>query len=146
METNETNETTPTVVSPLFELNEAVNTLIKDAGPKIKTLFIEKQVTDEINRRAGLLAGLVVAMTKFKRELNKFKPDNISYDVNGAVISESYSKKTVDDRKKAIEKLAKAEKALGRALNENDYSTVEQMTKELSAAPQTQDKTETKSE
>lgn len=119
--------------SVLSELNETVANMIGRAGERIKNIFIEKQVNDEINRRAGLLANLVTAMTKFKRECNKFKADLLTYNLDGSVASESFSKKVVDERKKALEKLAKAEKILAKAINDNDYSNVEQVTKELSA-------------
>lgn len=125
------NETT-TGPSKLIDLDNVIKGMIKDSGDTIRNTFIDKQIQKEVEKRVNLLSELFSALLKFKREVEKIKPDIISMDADGKVTSESWSKKAVENRKSSLEKLNKAEKVLEKAIGENDYNQVEQTIKSLS--------------
>lgn len=106
---------------------------IKGAGPQIRDIVKSKFIQEEVQRRAGLLERLVVALNAFRKEGFKIKPDQQSFDASGKLVSEGWTKAALDKKKKYEEKLAKAEKAFEKALGENDYGSVENVIKELQA-------------
>jgi hypothetical protein len=122
-----------TSLSPLATLNEEVAQAIKGSGVTIKNTVVAKFVQDEINRRADLLARLIVAINTFRKEGFKIKADVVSYNAAGEVASENWSKAQLDKKKKFDEKLAKAENVFAKALNDNEYDKVEEVINQLKA-------------
>jgi hypothetical protein len=128
----------------LQEFNTEVADLIKGSSDKVKTIVRDKFVNDEINKRADLLSRLIVALNTFRKEALKVRADVVTYNESGEKQSESWSKAQLDKKKKADEKIGKAEKAFEKALNDNDYSTIEQVIKELQANTKPDGKAEAK--
>jgi hypothetical protein len=120
-----------TNVSPLATLNEEVAQAIKGSGATIKGAVVAKFVQDEVNRRADLLARLIVAINTFRKEGFKIKPDVVSYNATGEVASENWSKQQLEKKKKFDEKFAKAEAVFAKALTDNEYDKVEGVINEL---------------
>jgi hypothetical protein len=119
--------------SALATLNEEVSAVIKSSGPVVRQSVIDKFVDEEIKRRSDLLTRLVIAINAFRKQGSKFKPDLVTYDGDGKVTSEGWTKGLLDQKKKFTEKLDKADKAFEKALNDGDYNNVENVIKELSA-------------
>lgn len=113
------------------EINKQVMESVNSSKDKILDAITNKFVQDELNRRTDLLTRLVTTTTTFRKEGAKIKPDLTTYNIDGSVASESWSKAQLDKKKKFEEKLAKADKAFERALNENDYNPIENLIKEL---------------
>ena len=126
------NNSAPTSV--IAALNGEVAEALKTSGAGIRETVKQKFITDEVNRRAELLLRLVVAINNFRKEGFKIKADLVSYNAEGGVANEGWSKPQLDKRKKFTEKMEKAEKVFEKAVNESDFSQVEAITKELSAA------------
>lgn len=113
------------------DINQEIAERIKGSSEAIKTTVINKFVNDEVTRRADLLSRLIVAINEFRKASLRIKADVITFTSTGEVASESWSKAQLDKKKKSDEKLAKAEKAFEKALNDNDYGAVEQAINEL---------------
>ncbi len=111
-------------VSASYSIGQKVAASITDAGPAILSKVIDKLASLEIEKRADALLNGVNAAISAKRELQKIKPDQQSFDASGKVVTETYSKAKVEERKKAEEKLAKIEAAVEKAVNKNDFSGV----------------------
>lgn len=122
---SDTNTSTPTAepVSASKSIGIKVAEQIASAGPAILGKVIDKLATVEIEKRADALLNAVNAAVATKRELQKVKPDNVTYDGEGKVASETYSKAKIDEKKKLQEKLAKIEAAVEKAVG-GDFSKV----------------------
>lgn len=135
-------------LSPVVELKGLIDAGISQSSEAVKQAFIKQNVDQEIARRVVLLQNLYTAIMTAKKEFNKFKADDIKYDATGKVVGEFWTKTALEARKKAEEKLTKAEKVLQKVLSENDYSQVDGVINELKAtAPKSDNKSaEAKSE
>jgi len=101
---------------------EAVSTTIKEnatteAIDRVKAAFVER----EVNKRTDALTKAFDTLQEERKNLAKFKPDNVSYDQDGEEVSVSYSKTKIEERKKLVQKIEKIEKTIGKALS-GDFS------------------------
>ncbi len=126
-------------VDLLQELNNSIKSKVADSGGVIKDKFVDSEVKKVIDQRSTQLASLVDAMNVARRDLNKIKPDVIAYNQDGSKASENYTKAAIDKRAKGVEKLAKADKVLKKALIDNDYSEVDECIKKLKSGDNAQD-------
>lgn len=132
---------TPTnPVSAIITLNQEVAEAIKGSGDVIKNAVKAKFVQDEVNRRTDLLTRLIVAINTFRKEGYKLKADQISYNADKSIASETWSKGQLDKRQKFDEKMAKAEKVFEAALNNNEYDKVEEVIAQLKPEAKASDK------
>lgn len=83
----------------------------------------------ELARRVDVLAKVLATREELARDLNKIKPDQVSYDENSEKQTESYSKAKANELKKAREKLTKCDKAIDKCINEADYDALQKWQK-----------------
>lgn len=76
-----------------------------------------------------LVKKAMIELATQKREMDKIRPDDVKYDLDGKLVQELYSKELIDKRKKSSEKSQKVEKALTKALVEADYTDLENILK-----------------
>lgn len=124
-------ETENTIQTPLEQINEVIKSTLSSSSDKVKNLVIDGFVNAEINRRADLLSKLVTAINNFYKEGNKIKADVVAYNDKGEVIRQEWSKIKAEEKKKFSEKLTKANKIFELALEKGDYSSIENVIKEL---------------
>lgn len=111
-------------------INVAVAEKIAAVGSKTAIdIVVESLVKTEVNRRADALEKGLKLHEDTYRELRKVKPDQITYNLDGTKQSETYSKEAVENNKKLTEKLAKIEKAVVKATDENDWSDLYNLVK-----------------
>lgn len=97
-------------------MNKGVAEKIAGSTSKIVDSVVDQFVTQELNRRTDLLFKAVVECNKLRDDFKKIKADVQTFDINGKVVTESWSKSKVDERKKASELLKKKEKVIEKAL------------------------------
>lgn len=104
-------------------INVAVAEKIAATGSKTAVdMVVDSLVKTEVNRRADALEkGLKLHEDTF-RELRKVKPDQVTFNLDGTKATETYSKAVIDNNKKLNEKLAKIEKAVVNATDNNQWS------------------------
>ena len=101
-------------------INSAVAEQIAKLGSaKVIDNVVEALVKVEIARRTEALEKAIKLHEETLREIRKIRPDQISFNLEGAKVSETYSKAVYDSNKKLNEKLAKIEKTIV-AATEND--------------------------
>jgi len=105
----------------LSELNKTVALKISNATKQISNAVVDQFVNLEVTRRTDLLFKAVEDCNKARNEFKKIKPDVQSYDADGKLVSENWSKAKVEERKKAIESIKKKEKVIEKALS-GDFS------------------------
>ncbi len=104
-------------MSNIKSLNESVAEKIGGSNPKVVETVVEKLADVEIQKRIAAVVSAIDHGNKLRRELNKIKPDNTTYNADGSVQAESWTKATLENKKKLIEKAAKLEKAIELALS-----------------------------
>jgi len=104
----------------LTTIKETVAGRIASLGPDVETAVVgvlAEQVKDK--RVKAILAGLDLKDAT-EKELRKIKPDQQSFDSANQLVSETFSKTNMENKKKLEEKLAKVEAALNLALAKTD--------------------------
>lgn len=110
-------------VSASKSIGIKVAEIITASAPTILNKVIEDLVKVEVEKRAIALLNAINSAVATQRELFKAKPDQQSYDGDGKVIAETFSKAKYDEKKKSEEKLAKIEAAIEKAVA-GDFSGV----------------------
>lgn len=100
----------------LSQLNKTVAVKISNSTRQVVDAVVDQFVTLEVTRRTDLLFKAIEDCNKQRNEFKKIKPDVQSFDADGKLISESWSKTKVEERKKAIEAIKKKEKVIEKAL------------------------------
>jgi hypothetical protein len=97
-------------------LKENVAEKIAGLGPVVQEA-VASALADQVKEKRvkAVLTGLNLKEEK-ERELKKIKPEQ-TFDGEGKVVSEFYTKPNFESRKKVVEAIAKIEKALNEALD-----------------------------
>jgi hypothetical protein len=111
-------------------INIAVAEQIANLGSsKVVDTVVAQLVEVEIKKRADALASSLKLFEDTRRELNKMRPDQASFDENGAKVSETFSKKAFEDKKKLTEKLAKIDKIIVAATEKDQWGDLYNLSK-----------------
>ena len=86
-------------------------------------------VNSEIDRRVDLVKKGMDKLDAVEKDLKKMGPDNSSYNAEGKVIQESWTKTGLEAFNKVKQKVEKLKKAIDTALESNDYQSLEQAVK-----------------
>lgn len=110
---------------------EIANTLAAQAA-SVREMVKTKLVEAEQKARADAVLAVVEKLTAANKALFKMKPDVVSYNADGTTAGEGYSQAKLDERKKALEEIAKLEKALAAAIApaegaKHDFSKVKEL-------------------
>jgi len=118
-------------------INEKIALGIKsDANDGAVQKIIDKRVEAEVIRRADLLEKSLDKYNTAKRELEKCRPDMVSYNVvpdkdNNEVGTpmkfEAYSEKRIKEKEALKKLIADLDIAIMKAFNEGDYSKLQQL-------------------
>lgn len=111
-------------------LQADVKAAIGTRNTEVRTRVVNDLVEQEIAARAALLSKALVVRRDQANDVKKAeKPDQVSYDAEGKVVTQSFSKAGADALKKAKEKLAKTDKAIAKAVDEADYEGLKNLGK-----------------
>ncbi len=132
-ETPTTQEIEQQDVKPTVPLSVVIQSEIKtkllEQNPQVRESYIQQEVQAKVAQRVGLVQKAMVELATQRKELEKAKPDDVKYDVSGKIVQEFYSKEVIEKRKKFVERTAKVEKALTKALETGDYTELENLVK-----------------
>lgn len=109
--------------SASLSLKEKVNDYIASSNQAIFDIVFKKMAQVEIEARADAVLSAIASLKRLQIDICKIRPDLVSYSIEGAVTSSAWSKSKLEERKKCEEKIAKIEKAITSASN-NDFSAV----------------------
>lgn len=119
-EQNDTNEAKKLKAQ---EMLAEVADKIKGSGDAIRQRLIEKMVGEELEKRVDLLDKAFQKRFELTTALHKInRADQETYNADGSVATQSYTKPRLEEIKKAKEALEKHENALEKALTSNDFS------------------------
>ena len=120
-----------------LDINTRIVSGIKEgANESAVKKVIDKRVELEVNRRADLIDKAIDKYNTAKKELEKCKPDLISYgvvtgkdnDETGEPIrQEAYSEKKLKEKQALRKTISDLDIAIMKAMSENDYSKLQQL-------------------
>lgn len=115
--------------SNTINIREKVGEQIAALSPAVEAKVVEHFVEKEAARRADAIIKGIDKLDELTRERRKTgKGDLVSYNSDGSVATQTYSKERLDANKKADEQIAKLTKAINKAL-EGDVSDLFSLTK-----------------
>ena len=97
-------------------LKETVAEKIAGLGPVVHEAVASALADQVKEKRVKAVLTALSLKEETEKELKKIKPEQ-TFDGDGKVVSEFYTKTNFESRKKTTEKLAKIEKALNEALD-----------------------------
>lgn len=100
----------PARASSIFWDN--VKEKIATRGAEVGERVVDYYANKEVNERADRALAAVAALQDLEGKIKKIKPDSVQYDLQGKEILSSYSKQTLEERKKLVEQAEKIEAAL----------------------------------
>lgn len=106
---------------PTPTIHEAVAAKIGGSNPEVQNRVIDAIADKEIARRVDAILRGIDQVDQMTSELRKMKPDVVSYNDDGTVLSSGYSKAKLDERKKLTEKRDKMQGIVDKALDRADY-------------------------
>lgn len=118
----------------MLSLQTKVAEMIKTNAPQqVEDKIIAALVDREVNRRSDALTKAIDNLSKMEGERKRIKPDNVSYNEDGTVKDQSYSKAKTEEIKKLDQKIDKHTKAITKALENQDYGDVYNLGKDQGA-------------
>lgn len=105
-----------------ISVKEVVSQRIADSGPKIFDKVVDILAEEIITKRVKQIVEAQTEYEKLEKEFKKLVPDVVSYDGEGKVASENFSKSRIDARSKATKRMEKIKAAIDKALENNDFS------------------------
>lgn len=96
---------------------------IKGSGEAVRQRLVDAMVEKEVSQRVDLLDKAFQKRFELLTTLRKVdRADQETYNADGTVATQSYTKARLEEIKKAKEALEKHENALEKALTSNDFS------------------------
>lgn len=102
--------------------SETVRILKEHGGKKVAETLINRLVDAELDRRAVALHKAYTDAETISRDLKKIKPDAVTYDAEGKVVSESFTRAAKELREKSQARLTKLENAIHKATEDGEFS------------------------
>lgn len=106
-----------------MEIRTKIAEQLSNISPKVENDVVETLVTREVFKRSAAIVQALEDLSDLEKNLKKIKPDQSGFDVDGKVISETYSKTRLEELNKTKAKIDKYTKAIDNALN-GDLSDV----------------------
>ena len=112
-------------------INIAVADQLKTLGStQVISIVVNRLAEKEINNRADILATAVVLSEFLNRDLNKSsKADSVSYNPDGSINSETFTKQGLDAKKKAEQRIEQLEKLFDQAISQDKWAELNQFVK-----------------
>lgn len=129
---------------PAPTIREQVAEILKsqDSLDHVNKSLIQALVKPELEKRVQLMVTAQANLDKLKGELNKIRPDVTSYNEKGEPFGvPSWTKKRLEERKKAQEAYDKLLAAFNKALN-GDYEALKKVNLNANATPVAEEETE----
>jgi chromosome condensin MukBEF ATPase and DNA-binding subunit MukB len=106
-----------------MNIKEAVATrLIELGSAKVSENVINALVEDVLVKRTKQVQNAITELDTLAKEAKKFKPDIISFDIDGKPVSQAYSKVILEQINKNKARITKIENSINKALDQNDFS------------------------
>jgi hypothetical protein len=118
-----------------ISIREAVAAKLANSGEQVVSSVIDALANAELSKRESALLSGLTALDKLERDIRKIRPDQRSLNVDGSVSAETFSPAKYDELKRAKEQAERYQSAIAKALNERDFSKLNELTAKADAKP-----------
>lgn len=109
-------------------IQDAVLDQIQKLGPRVESSVVDMMVDKELQKRTPAIVQGLEKLVELEKEYEKTaKPDLVSREIDGTVLSQAYSSKKIEEIKKAKEKVEKLSKAIEKAFEHGDLKDLNQL-------------------
>jgi len=110
------------------DIAKEVAEMLAARSGEVKRRVIESLAEEELSFRVKLVRTGLDKLRELKRALDKIRPDNVSYNGDGTLHNELWSKPKLEEKKKATESYGKLDAALAKALDDKpDYEPLKKL-------------------
>ena len=107
-----------------ISVQQKIATQIAELAPSVEEAVVNTLVERELTKRSEAVVQCMDTLGKLEGDIRKIKPDQVSYDSDGKIISESFSRNKFEEKKKLIERIGKYTSAITKAIEKADFSDV----------------------
>jgi len=107
-----------------ISVQQKIAAQITELAPSVEETVINTLVERELTKRSEAVVQCMDMLGKLEGDLKKIKPDQVSFDTDGKIISESFSKNKFEEKKKLIERIGKYTNAITKAIEKADFNDV----------------------
>ena len=107
-----------------ISVQQKIATQIAELAPSVEETVVNTLVERELAKRSEAVVQCMDTLAKLEGDLRKTKPDQVSFDNDGKIISESFSKSKFEEKKKLIDRIGKYTSAITKAIEKADFSDV----------------------
>jgi len=106
------------------DIMQDVDTTIKEAQSSgdIRKQVVAKLAEAQIQKRVDKLTQAMEQYTQLQKELDKIKPDIQSFDENGGILQDHYSKEQLKKKQQKQKELNKLDSQISKAIMQADYN------------------------
>lgn len=126
---------------------EKITSLTINAQTTPGNLFdnvVDVYVKKEIVERTECVVSAIALLDNYKKELRKIKPDNVTYNADKTIASETYSKSVIEQKFKLEEDISKLTALINDTFEKNDgYTKLKEFVGKNSGKQGNQDKGDT---
>lgn len=97
---------------------------ITGLSPQVEDKVVGVLVGRELTRRSDALVKVMDAHEKLGKDMQRLKPDQISYNEKGEKVAETFSKSKLDERAKLQKNIDKHANAINKALEKAEFGDV----------------------
>lgn len=115
---------------------------ITSLAPQVEADVVDALVQRELNKRSEAVVIVMDQLSKLELDLRKIKPDQ-TFDGEGKVVSETYTKAKFEELKKLREKITKFSSAITKALEKADFTDVYNIKNQKSGGSPSSEETDT---
>jgi hypothetical protein len=94
---------------------------VEQKSPEVKSAVLSHYVEAEINGRVQRAVLAIKTLGDLDKRLRKLRPDQEQYDASGKLVSETYSKAKLEERRKVEEQQARIETALEEVFEKGQF-------------------------
>lgn len=118
----------PQSETPATALLSTISEQLKDSRDQVRQKVIKARVDTEISKRADILDKALIARSAAQADLKKLaKPDDKLFNEDGSLKHEGFSQSRIKDRERLQQRLAKIDKAITGALDDNEWDRLNEI-------------------
>lgn len=108
----------------MINIREAVAERIANSGELVAERVVDALADTTLQKREQQVSQAITESDNLARDLQKLKPDALTFNQDGTVAAEAFTKARIEQRAKLKSRIEKIENALAKALEKNDWNPI----------------------
>ena len=107
-----------------MNIKEAVAVKLSQSSALVAETVIAQLAQETVDKRVQQITQAYTELDKLQKDYFRLKADIISFNEDGSVKEQAFSKERLEERKKSLERQEKIQKAIDKALDKDDWSDI----------------------